>query len=274
MIPFYITLKKYFGCDNGEVFFMDKREEQQYRSERMRKRRRRRRRKRLLRRVLKAGLLALLFILLVLFVFLLKGFLDGSTETVMLELPWSFGSTDIVLDAGHGGKDQGTSYEDILEKDINLEIAKKTEDILKKSGYQVRLTREDDTFIELSERAEEANRRNAKVFVSIHCNSLEKGQADGIETYYAEAKEEGSRALAEAIQTKASEQTKALDRGAKTADYVVIKETEMPAALIEVGFLSDAQERALLLQEEYQQKLAEGIAAGILEYLESLEALE
>lgn len=249
---------------------MDKREQQRHQSERMRKRRRRRRRKRLLRALI-LSLLVILGVLLAIFILKLKGFLDDSAETVMLELPWNREETEIILDAGHGGKDQGSSYGEVLEKDINLEITKKTKDILKKSGYQVKLTREDDTFINIHERANYANKKNAKVFVSIHCNSLEKGQADGIETFYAESKEMDSKPLAQAIQTNASKKTEALDRGVKTADYVVIKETEMPAALVEVGFLSDANERELLQQEEYQQKLAEGIAAGILEYLEALE---
>ena len=251
---------------------MDKRDQQRYRSERMKKRRRRRMRKKLMRDFL-ILLFIILGIFLVIFVLHLKEFFNGSSEAVMFELPWERKeeAADIVLDAGHGGKDQGTSYGDVLEKDITLEITKKTQEILKSSEYRVKLTREDDTFINIHKRAEAANRKKAKVFVSIHCNSVEKGQADGIETYYAESKEKDSQALAQAIQTNASEKTQALDRGTKTADYVVVKETEMPAALIEAGFLSDANERELLLQEEYQQKLAEGIAAGILEYLEALE---
>lgn len=249
---------------------MDKREQQHYRSERMKKRRRRRMRKKLMRAFL-ILLFIILGIFLVIFVLHLKEFFNDSSETVMFELPWEQKEADIVLDAGHGGKDQGTSYGDVLEKDITLEITKKTQEVLKNSGYRVKLTREDDTFINIHKRAEAANKKNARVFVSIHCNSVEKGQADGIETYYAESKETDSQALAQAIQTNASEKTQALDRGAKTADYVVVKETEMPAALIEVGFLTDANERELLQQEEYQQKLAEGIAAGILEYLEALE---
>ncbi len=251
---------------------MDKREQQRYRSERMKRRRRRRMRKKLMRAFL-ILLFIILGIFLVIFVLHLKEIFNDSSETVMFEFPWERKEeeADIVLDAGHGGKDQGTSYGDVLEKDITLEITKKTQEILKNSGYRVKLTREDDTFINIHKRAEAANKKNARVFVSIHCNSLEKGQADGIETYYAESKETDSQALAQAIQTDASEKTKALDRGVKTEDYVVVKETGMPAALIEVGFLSDANERELLQQEEYQQKLAEGIAAGILEYLEALE---
>lgn len=249
---------------------MDKREQQRYRSERMKRRRRRRMRKKLMRAFL-ILLFIILGIFLIIFVRHLKEFFGDSSETVMFELPWGQKDADIVLDAGHGGKDQGTSYGDVLEKDITLEITKKTQEILKNSGYRVELTRKDDTFINIHKRAEAANKKNARVFVSIHCNSLEKGQADGIETYYAESKETDSQALAKAIQTNASEKTKALDRGVKTEDYVVVKETGMPAALIEVGFLSDANERELLQQEEYQQKLAEGIAAGVLEYLEALE---
>lgn len=179
----------------------------------------------------------------------------------------SFGTADIVLDAGHGGKDAGANHGDLYEKDINLAVAKKTKALLSEAGYKVKMTREDDTYAALSDRVAFANRRNAKVFVSIHCNSSEDGSGNGIETFYAESKNWNSEKLAESIQTNIVNATGAKDREVKTADYAVILGTDMSAALVEVGFLTDKNERTLLQNEDYQQKLAEGISEGILDYL-------
>lgn len=242
------------------------RQTRQAREKRMQEKRRRRRKKKLIRAML-------IFVMVIVLAFAAVGIcylgkaLLGNTTGEKLKLPWSFGSVDIVLDAGHGGKDQGASSGDVIEKDITLEITEKVNKILEEAEYKVGLVRDDDTFVDLHERADYANRKEAKVFVSIHCNSSED-EADGIETFYAESKAENSQGLAEIIQDRLVEQTGARDREVKTADYTVILETEMPAALVEVGFLSDSIERELLQQEDYQKKLAEGIAAGILEYLE------
>lgn len=179
-----------------------------------------------------------------------------------------FRSVDIVLDAGHGGKDQGASAGNVLEKEINLEITKKTKKILEEAGYRVGMVRDNDTFVELGQRAAYANQKEARVFVSIHCNSAEEA-ADGIETFYAEQKEAESQELAQCIQEHMIGRTSARDREVKTADYAVILRTDMPAALTEVGFLSDAAECEALQQEVYQEKLAEGIAEGILTYLQN-----
>lgn len=181
-----------------------------------------------------------------------------------------FSGVDIVLDAGHGGKDQGASAGNVLEKEINLEITKKTKKILEEAGYRVAMVREDDTFVELAQRAAYANQKEARVFVSIHCNSAEEA-ADGIETFYAERKAEKSLELAQDIQEHMIAWTGARDREVKTADYAVILRTDMAAALTEVGFLSDAAECEALQQESYQEKLAEGIAEGILTYLRNCD---
>lgn len=174
-----------------------------------------------------------------------------------------------MLDAGHGGKDQGTSYEDVLEKDLNLEITKKVKSLLEDADYQVLLTRSKDTLMDKHERADYANNKKPDVLVSIHCNFLESGQADGIETYYDPDKQEGSQPLADKIQAHIIEKTGATDRGSRADNFVVITDTTMPAALVEAGFLSDAAERALLQDEAYQKKLADGIASGIIEYMEA-----
>lgn len=219
-------------------------------------RRRRRRRKKLLRKAV--TVISVLTVVCIASVFLYR-WIFGEKKIFS-----SFGTVDIVLDAGHGGKDAGANHGDLFEKDINLAVAKKTKDLLSEAGYKVKMTREDDAFVELSDRVEFANRRNAKVYVSIHCNSSEDGSGHGIETYYAESKEESSKTLAESIQSNIILETGAKDREVKTADYAVILGTDMPAALVEMGFFTDEQERTLLQSEEYQQKLAQGIADGIL----------
>ncbi|MGN0335788.1 MAG: N-acetylmuramoyl-L-alanine amidase [Lachnospiraceae bacterium] len=241
--------------------------EKQAREERVRRKRRRRRKKKMLRALILTLLIVVGICLLVL-LFRLGRLLLSAAKTGELELPWNQAEAVILLDAGHGGRDQGASYGEVLEKELTLEITKKTKELLQKAGYRVSMTRTGDTFINKYDRADYANREEPDIFVSIHCNFLEKGQADGIETFYAESKGTDSLMLAQEIQCNITEKTRAGDRGAKTADYVVVKDTKMPAALVEVGFLSDAHERELLQQEEYQEKLAEGIAAGIQAYWE------
>lgn len=223
----------------------------------MSQRRRRRRRKQLLRKAV--PVITFLSVFCITLVLLAVWTFWGDQL-----FPPIFSEVDIVLDAGHGGKDVGANHGDLLEKDINLAVANKTKDLLSEAGYKVKMTREDDTFVELSDRVQFANRRNAKVYVSIHCNSSEDGSGNGIETFYAESKEESSKSLAESIQSNTISKTGAKDREVKTADYTVILGTDMPAALVEMGFFTNEQERTLLRSEEYQQKLAQGIADGIL----------
>ena len=182
-----------------------------------------------------------------------------------------FNKVDIVLDAGHGGEDPGAIRDDAIEKEITLEVAKKTKTILEESDYKVGMTRDTDRYIELGDRAKFANERKAKVFVSIHCNSSEDYSGKGIETYYTEQKGLEDEILAGMIQESLIEETDANDRGIKVANYTVIVRSTMPSVLVEVGFLTDAEENDLLQNEEYQRKLAKGIAEGIKKYLRSLE---
>ena len=187
---------------------------------------------------------------------------------LVLEKWIPFRTVDIVIDPGHGEHDPGAVADDIYEKDITLDIALKTEKLLKDAGYKVRLTRDDDSFLELGERAEFANKRNAKVFVSIHCNSSEDGSGQGIETYYGESKTDMDLNLAENIQKCLIAQTGARDREIKEASYTVLVRTEMPAALVETGFMTNDVERAQLMDEHYQELIALGISEGIMAFLE------
>ena len=161
--------------------------------------------------------------------------------------------------------------DDAVEKEITLEVAKMTKTLLEESDYKVGMTRESDDYIELGNRSKIANERNAKVFVSIHCNSSEDDEGKGIETYYTEQKGLEDEIFAEMIQESLIKQTDANDRGIKGANYTVIVRSSMPAVLVEVGFLTDREENELLQNEEYQRKLAKGISEGIKKYLQSLE---
>lgn len=173
----------------------------------------------------------------------------------------------IFLDAGHGGSDPGASNNTIHEKDIALKITLKLNDILKKGGFQTELSRTTDVFIALSERAKKANNFGSDVFVSIHLNSAANKTANGIETLVYENKGTNNK-LASSIQNELITATNATNRGIKErCDLVVLNSTKMPAVLIETGFLSNKTEKNLLVTETYQNKIAQAIANGILQYL-------
>lgn len=173
----------------------------------------------------------------------------------------------IVLDPGHGGSDPGASYFGEYEKNITLPIAKRVKALLEEEGLQVRMTRSTDTYVGLYDRSDYANDLNATVFVSIHANAAPLNPtASGIETYYYSENEAGGK-LAAKIHTAILDSTGAVDRKVRTARFVVIKETEMPSVLIETGFMTNEEEFDNLTDAKYQEKLAQGICNGILDYL-------
>ena len=173
----------------------------------------------------------------------------------------------VFVDAGHGGKDSGAPGYGKNEAEINLEIAKKVEQKLKAKNIQVKMSREtDDVFVELGERARLANNYGADVFVSIHQNSADSTSASGIETYYHD-KKEMYKPLASDIQTDIINQTGAKNRGVKSSNLAVLRESNMPSALVENGFVSNRDEYNKLVNQAYQDKLATGIADGVEKYL-------
>ena len=171
----------------------------------------------------------------------------------------------IMIDPGHGGTDEGSYAGGILEKDINMEIAKKLRECLEEAGYRVLMTRCSDTYLTKEQRAEAANRYGADAFVSIHQNTYEEEEPTGIETWYdGTDPSRDSRRLALLIHEETVKRTGAKERELRgDAGFVVTGWTKMPACLIETGFLSSPEEREKLTQAEYQEKLAEGIAEGI-----------
>ncbi|MBS0623151.1 MAG: N-acetylmuramoyl-L-alanine amidase [Verrucomicrobia bacterium] len=182
----------------------------------------------------------------------------------------------IILDAGHGGRDTGAAScrENYEEKSLTLSTALLVQDQLKKMGYQTSLTRNHDIYLPLSTRAEIANKHDADLFVSIHYNFSTSKEAHGIEVfYYKEEKAPShprivkSKQLAQRVLNGVLTQTGANSRGVKQANFAVVRETKMPAILIEAGFLSNRQERDKIKDPCYLRLLAKGIAEGIDSYL-------
>ncbi len=173
----------------------------------------------------------------------------------------------ICLDAGHGGKWSGAVHEGILEKDLTISMIHKLNDILRAKGYNTLLTREEDENVELLERSIIANEANADIFVSIHCNAYDKdANVQGLIVFHYPGSERGE-ALAKSIQTPACEFTGAKDRGISSANYSVVRESYMPAVLVETGFMTCHEELMRLVDDTYQTQIARGVAQGIIRYL-------
>lgn len=180
----------------------------------------------------------------------------------------------IVIDPGHGGKDLGTHSRKppYQEKYLTLTTAYMLRNYLNQFGYEAVLTRKNDVFIALDKRSEFANERNPRLFVSIHFNSAPNKQAEGLEIFYYKAGKDKNRIkqskkLANLINKNMISQTGAKSRGVKAGDLAVIRETNMPAVLVEGGFLTNEGEMTKLKSAVYLKKLALGMAQGIKEYL-------
>ncbi len=191
-------------------------------------------------------------------------------------------SRSITIDPGHGGSDPGACFieEDGTiwrETDINLAISLKVRDILKKNGVRVVMTRTTEKDVVLKSRPELANSEETALFISIHTNSVaENDVANGIETWG--SLEIGrplagvtDKSFAENVQKAVIKQTSAHNRGIKdSVDLAVLKHSVMPSVLVEVGFITNETERNNLFNESYRNKLAQGIAQGILDTFDDM----
>ncbi len=171
----------------------------------------------------------------------------------------------VVIDPGHGGEDEGCSGGGVLEKDVNLEIAKAVRDRLCEMGYRVLMTREADSAYTTEERVQKANAAEADLYVSIHQNACEDSEPNGVEAWYCEdGGSDQSERLARLMEKYVVQFTGAGEREISETDSLyVLRETTMPSCLVETGFLTNAAERARLTDPEYQAAIAEGIANGV-----------
>lgn len=190
----------------------------------------------------------------------------------------------IVIDAGHGGIDGGTNKDGLLEKEVNLDIALKLKYMLEQRGYQVVMTREEDISLEnlsdtggsrhqrdLNARIKIINNSNAQLFVSIHVNcNLKRPATDGSIVFYSD-KYEQNKALAYSIQRALNNLTingkKRTVHDPQKGKYFILSNSNLPGVIVETAFISNPVEKELLLKEEFREKLAEGIAEGIVNYL-------
>jgi len=174
----------------------------------------------------------------------------------------------VVLDAGHGGHDPGADgASGNYEKHFTQALTEKVYRILlREPGFKPYMTRTDDTFIELEDRAAIANSQQADAFLSIHGNTFTSDPSvSGTETYYYEP---DSAKLAQVLQQAIVKATGFSDRGIKKEDWKVLRHSEVPAVLLEVGFLTNVREEALLLGETGQSQVAQAIVDGLKSYFQ------
>lgn len=224
--------------------------------------------------------------MIVLVIFLVKFSLDSSTagKEAVARMLTSRSITDlpialpeiteegfkIVLDPGHGGEDPGAEgASGSYEKDFNLSLATKIKnELADEANVFVYMTREDDIFLssETRDRTNIANELQADLFLSIHANTFADPTVSGTETFYYD---ESSKAWADIIHRQVAAATGFRDRGVRQENFFVLTDTNMPAALVEVGYITNPQEEQTMLTESFQQSVAESIADGIREYLAS-----
>lgn len=172
----------------------------------------------------------------------------------------------VYIDPGHGGSDPGASGNGIIEKELNLQLAIKVRDKLRSQDVEVVMSREDDVYVSLQERAMQANSVTPDAFVSIHNNSFDGSSANGIETFYTKSID---KSLADGIQSRLIANTNAANRGVKLGKLYVTRKTTMPAVLVEGGFMTNPTEAEKLKTDSYQEAIANAIVDGTMNYLQS-----
>jgi N-acetylmuramoyl-L-alanine amidase len=170
----------------------------------------------------------------------------------------------IVVDAGHGGYDFGATGVRSAEKNHTLDIARRVARKLQDMDATVSMTRYDDRFISLQGRVDFAHRQSADIFFSVHINSYQSSSS-GTETYYYTGQ---SRALANEVHKELIEATGLPNRGVRSARFYVIRKTRMPSILTETAFISNPTEERKLMDEDFREKVASGMARGIANYVQ------
>ncbi len=212
----------------------------------------------------------------------LNGMNNSSTGTFVEKgeeiryVPWE-GPKLVVIDPGHGGADPGAVIKGLSEKETNLDVAKRVEAILKEAGVLTLLTRRDDSFSEPRDRIAFANDKAAALFVSIHCNWFSDPSFRGTMTLYYPSKNIKAGYLneidfAHMMQKELMGRLETKDRGIiESPGLAVLRHAQMPSLLIELAFMSNRHDAALLASEDFKQRCAEGIAEGIKKALLSID---
>lgn len=178
---------------------------------------------------------------------------------------------NIFIDAGCGGREKGyVASDDTMEKDINLIIAQKVaKRLAQESDINVILSRQEDTYLSIDERKSLAEDEDAEAFVSINLGSENTGKATGIQTIYHTESKDGSSDFATVVQNSMAAYVNIKNRGIVSYQMKLLSENTMPSIYIQCGFLSNDDDREKLKDEEYQNNIAEGIAQGIMTYIDA-----
>ncbi len=182
----------------------------------------------------------------------------------------------ILLDAGHGGPDSGALYRNIYEKDINLSIVKKLEKKLKEKGAQVFLTRDGDYDLsvpytvnrkrsDLSRRSNMINRSNCDLYISIHLNADTSTTYHGAQVFY-DSKIKQNKKIAETIQADLKQYLYTTRDAKQKNDMYLFHRLDKPGVLVEIGYITNPNDRYLLMQKEYQEKVANILTNSIIRY--------
>jgi N-acetylmuramoyl-L-alanine amidase len=169
----------------------------------------------------------------------------------------------VVIDPGHGGHDRGGHWGKVYEKHLALDTAVRLEATLKRMGYQTVMTRRSDYFISLPQRVRTGNQYKNAIFVSIHYNYTWKEQVSGLETFYYSR---AGQTLARYVQSSLVRHTRTVDRSAKFSRFYVLRNSKLPAILVEGGFVSNEKERNRMKSAYFRESIARGIAEGIQRY--------
>lgn len=174
----------------------------------------------------------------------------------------------IVIDPGHGGKDPGAASGNAVEKTIVINTANKLKQKLEAAGAIVKMTRTGDTYPSLEERVQFAKNQNGEIFISLHANAA-GASAQGTETFYSISANDNAKedyALAKFINDEIVKNANMKDRGVKREDYYVIRNLYIPAVLVELGFVTNSEDRAKLVSDQYVEIFAQSIYNGITKY--------
>lgn len=198
---------------------------------------------------------------------------DNKLVVEVFTPPKSLKGLIVTIDPGHGGNEYGAiGCLGDKEKDVNLAIALKLKDKLTKSGAKVYMTREKDTAVGLYDRVKFANDNNSQIFISIHNNALPDSLAhlksSGTEVYYFYPQ---SKVLAKSVLNSLTKETGLTDKGAKAQSFAVVRNTNCPAILVEVGYIINPDDNSKLIDEEFQDKVSDGILNGVKNYINDIQ---
>lgn len=174
------------------------------------------------------------------------------------------GAKTIVIDSGHGGRDQGaTGASGTLEKNLTFEVGNLLARKLDKAGFNVVLTRSTDEYISLESRTDQARREQADAFISLHFDSVDEHQVEGHTSYYYN---EQDKMLAQTIHNEITNMVKLDDRGARFGNYYVLRENTQPSILLELGYLSNPSEETIIKSQSFQEQVTNAILEGLNKY--------